>query len=181
MIKTIRSWFAVRQERALYTKWYSQIRGNDNAKELGAGALLHLRNSPVESQCKKMPQQDARLLRNAYAVALWWTVGHEVAELTDLETAKYVARGFRESLKLWPQFDERLFDSMADHAEQALSDMWESFTEFGPNPAFHIFLLPASARIPLSQKHLPDTRTIMAVAYHLGGFKRQVLDIITVK
>jgi len=177
MLRPFRLWLARRREQAEFAKHWRSTRGSDLVRTISTMALVELNSPVLERPCSSLSASDARLLRNAYAVALIWIVNSVVAADHTKDVGNTIVSAVLTNLKTWPHFDGALAKKMSDGAPAVLSRMWERSAPslLSPNgivsPAAHIALLPGSVGLPLSDPFVPDPRMAIETLHSLSAFR----------
>ena len=177
MRRAIRSWLARRRGQAQFAKYWQQTRGSDLVRTISTLALMELNSPVLERPCSSLSASDARLLRNAYAVALLWIINAIVVAEHTREVGNTIVAAVLTNLTAWPHFDRAIAKKMSDGAPAVLSRMWERSAPslVSPNgtvsPAAHIALLPGSVGFPFSAPFVPDPQMTIEALHALSAFR----------
>ena len=140
-------------------------------------ALIELNSPVLERPCESLPVSDAKLLRNAYAVALLWIINKIVVAEHPKEVGNTIVSAVLTNLTTWPHFDRAVVKKMSDGAPAVLNRMWERSAPSlrSPNgnvsPAAHIALLPGSIGLPFSSPFVPDPQMTIEALHALAAFR----------
>lgn len=177
MLKSVRSWLARRREQAEFEKYWQRTRGSELVRTLSTMALMELSSPVLERPCSSLSASDARLLRNAYAVALLWIINTVVAAEHKNEVGQTIVSAVLTNLAAWPHFDRAIVQKMSDGSAAVLSRMWERSapTPASPqgavSPAAHIARLPGSVGFPFSAPFVPDPQMTVETLHALAAFR----------
>jgi hypothetical protein len=177
MLKALQTWLARRRDQAQFAKYYRSTAGSDLVRTISAMALMELNSPVLERPCTSLSASDARLLRNAYAVALVWIINTIVAAEHTKEASNNIVSAVLTNLRAWPRFDSAIVKTMSDGGTAVLSRMWERSVPSlrSPNgivsPAATISLLPGSVGLPFSTPFVPDSQMTTEALHSLAAFR----------
>lgn len=140
-------------------------------------ALMELNSPVLERPCSSLSASDARLLRNAYAVALLWIINAVVVTEHAQDVGRTIVAAVLTNLTAWPHFDRATAQKMSDGSAAVLGRMWERSapTPASPHgtvsPAAHIALLPGSVGFPFSAPFVPDPQMTVETLHALSAFR----------
>jgi hypothetical protein len=140
-------------------------------------ALMELNSPVLERPCQALSASDAKLLRNAYAVALVWIINAIVLAEHSKEVGNTIVSAVLTNLTAWPHFDRAKVKKMSDGAPPVLGRMWERSAPSlqSPNgivsPAANIALLPGSVGLPFSTPFVPDHQMTIEALHALADFR----------
>jgi hypothetical protein len=180
MLKSIRAWRERRRDQAEFEKYWLATAGSELVRTISTMVLIELNSPVLERPCRSLTASDAKLLRNAYAVALIWIVNAIVAADHLKEVGNTIVSSVVTNLSRWPHFDRAMVQKMSDGAPSILNRMWERGAPSlqSPNgivsPAAHIALLPGSVGLPFSTPFVPDPQMTIETLHALKAFRESL-------